>query len=132
MFKTLLLATATTALVASPAAAHDYRWDYHRYHRDNGSVLAGALLGAVAGVAIASSSDRYDDGYGYPAYGYGYPTYGYGYGYGYPSYGYPSYGYAYPGYAYPSYGYGGTGYGLTISIGGGDRYRGYYGERYRR
>lgn len=130
MFKTLLLATATTALVASPAAAHDYRWDYHRYHRDNGSVLASALLGAVAGVAIASSSDRYDDGYGYPAYGYGYPTYGYGYGY--PSYGYPSYGYAYPGYAYPSYGYGGTGYGLTISIGGGDRYRGYYGERYRR
>ncbi|MFN2473802.1 MAG: hypothetical protein ABR588_07800, partial [Sphingomicrobium sp.] len=77
MFKTFLLASAATALIAAPASAHDYRWDYHRYHhRGSGDVVAGVLLGAVAGAALAGSAHRYD----------------YDYGYSYPSYGYPAYG----------------------------------------
>lgn len=83
MIKKLILATAATALVAAPAAARDWRGgnDYRYYHRDNNGAVVGALLGAVAGAAIASSAN----GYGSYGYNYGYPAYGYGYGYGYPS-----------------------------------------------
>lgn len=128
MFKKLLMAGAATALVAAPAAARDYRYDYHRH--GGGDALAVGLLGAVAGAAIASSVDRhYDNGYGY---GYGYPAYNYGYpayAYAYPNY---NYGYGYPayGYAYPSYGYG-YGYGPSVSISVGSGYYPNY-RRYRR
>lgn len=127
MLNKLILAASSIALVASPAAARDHRWDnYHggRYygHRGNGDVLAGALIGAVAGAAIVGSSARsnYGYGYGYPAYGYAYPAYGYGY----PAYGYAYPAYGYPGYAYPAYGYRAPAYGVSINVGRG--YRGGY------
>lgn len=146
MFKSLLLAGAATALVAAPAAARDYRYDGYRYYRGgNGDAVAGALIGAVAGAALASSLNNHRD-YGYSSYGYSYPAYGYGYGYPAYGYAYPSYGYAYPsyGYSYPSYGYGypsygyaypgytGPSYGLSVNIGSGGYYGRHYRPRYRR
>lgn len=153
MFKKLLLAGAATALVASPAAARDWRYDGYRYHHGSGDAVTGALLGAVAGAALIGSLDNHR-GYGYRSYGYSYPAYGYGYGYSYPaySYSYPAYGYAYPsygysypsygysypsyGYSYPSYGYAYPGfatpsYGLSVNIGTGGYYN-HYRPRYRR
>lgn len=112
MLQKIILAAAGTALVAAPASARDYRWDHHRYDRDNGGALVGALLGAVAGAAIVNSVDRPTYGYDYPAYAYGPPVYADPYpAYG---YGYPAYGYSYPaptvtfnyGYGYSPRGYG--------------------------
>jgi hypothetical protein len=72
-----------------------HRWGGYRYHRrgwGGGAVAAGAALGLIGGLALASSAysyPYYGYDYGYPAYSY-YPAY-----YSYPAY-YPSYYYAYP------------------------------------
>ncbi len=76
--KTILLAAATAASLAIPAAAMaqdfhhaDGRYEARRWHDDRG--------------------------YRGSSYGYGYaPAYSYGYGYSYPAYGYDAYRYAAP------------------------------------
>jgi hypothetical protein len=97
--------TMTTAVKAAvPSAASDvryYRGRYYRggYYRNNGGAVALGILGAVGGVAAASTYNRgpyyqpqgyYYGGYGGgPSYYGGGPQYGYGPGAGY--YGYPQY-----------------------------------------
>jgi hypothetical protein len=75
--KTILLAAATAATLAIPAAA--MAQDYH--HADG----------------RYEARRSYDDR-GYRGYGYAPPAYSYGYGYSYPAYGYDAYSYAVPAY----------------------------------
>ncbi len=77
--QTALLATATVAMAAVPAAARDHRRGHDGI--DAGDVIAGALvIGGIAAIASAASDgnryrgdryDRYDRNYGYNDYGRG-------------------------------------------------------------
>ncbi|HEX3363612.1 hypothetical protein [Phenylobacterium sp.] len=73
--KTILLAAATAATLAIPAAA--MAQDYH--HADG-----------------RYEARRGHDDRGYRGYNYAAPIYNYGYGYSYPAYGYDAYSYAAP------------------------------------
>lgn len=75
----LIAATAATALISAVPAEARPRW-HDRDRIDAGDVIAGALIiGGIAAIASAASSDRYDRGYGYRDrnYGGGYDGYGY-------------------------------------------------------
>lgn len=66
MFKTISIALASVALMATPALAHDR--DGRHSHRNNdeaGAIIVGALLGAMIGAAVSDDRDydRYDDRY---------------------------------------------------------------------
>ena len=97
---------AGTAGAQSPAGPAVQTVAWHGWHggwRGHGWWGPGAVVGGIAGGALAAATGPWGSGYDY---GYA-PGYDSGYAPGYDSYGYaaPSYGYAAPSYGYAAPGY---------------------------